>query len=84
MPTIHSDRVLVNGCLGVGRARGTEGRIYGDTRKLLRELDIFIILFAVLVSQVCTEDKTNQTVHCRAVQFTVCQLPPPSPPPNGV
>lgn len=37
-------------------------------------MNMFIILFVVLISQVYVDDKTNRIVHFKDGQFIICQL----------
>lgn len=49
-------------------------RIYNGAQINFGGMDMLIILFVVLMSQVYTDDKTNQIVYLRYTQFTLCQL----------
>lgn len=54
---------------------GAEGLWGGITKgkKPLGLMDLFIILFTVLVSGIYTDVKTYQIVHFKHVQYAVCQ-----------
>lgn len=43
-------------------------------KETLGVTEMFIIVIAVVVSQVCKYVKTYQIMHLKCVQFTVCQL----------
>lgn len=60
---IYSDRKQISGCLGINE-RGK--------RKLLGTMEMFIIVIAMMVSQVYTYIETYQIMHFKYMQFLVC------------
>lgn len=48
--------------------------IYKGEKGNFLVMNMFIILFVVLISQVYVDDKTNRIVHFKDGQFIVCQL----------